>query len=42
MLIVEFCEKREAREIMENRGGITYCWGVRVDKDLTIRKRRNR
>lgn len=25
--IVEFGEEREAREVMESRGEIRYCWG---------------
>lgn len=42
MLIVEFSEEREANEIIKSRIEIRYCWGVKMDEDLTIKEMRNR
>lgn len=42
VLIAEFEKERVVREIMENRGEIKYYWEMKLDKDLTMRERRNR
>lgn len=42
VMTAEFCDEGNAKGIMENKGKIRMCWGVRVDEDLTMREKRRR
>lgn len=42
VMIVEFYDKKDAKGILESREEIRLCWGMRVDENLTMRKRTNR
>lgn len=42
VMMVEFYDEKDAKGILESRDKIRLCWGMRVDENLTMRKRTNR
>lgn len=42
IIIVGFYDEKNAKGILKSRGKVRLCWGVRVDKYLTMRERRSR